>query len=139
MEHPNGIKYGYGNDGNLAYGERTIGSNTYRYDKNGALQRIDQKITDTVERKVFIDEDGNIDYVNHYVNTSEGNKLVKEDLYFYDKNKIEEYFDINGNDNIYIQGEDVPINRFAKLKFWQSDWFKNLGKKAKKVLVGEEE
>lgn len=124
VELPNGYKYRFNDDGALAYGERCNGTDSYIYDRFGLLKRIDQKISDNVERKVFMRLNGKIDYVNYYVNTTEGQKLVKEDIYFHDENKIEEWFDANGDEDISIYGKSSSISTLAKLKFWKSDGFK---------------
>jgi len=121
VELPNGCKYRFNNDNTLAYGERYKGNDSYHYDSKGMLERIDQKISDNVERKIFFEDNGKIDKVNYYVSTTEGQKLVKEDVYYHEDNTITEFFDVNGDENNYICGKDKSISLLRKLKFWQNE------------------
>ena len=126
VEHPNGFRYDFTWDASaISRGSRTVGKNTYFYDESGKIKRLEQKISDSVERKVTFEEDGKINYLNYFVNTSEGKKLVKEDMYFHGEKVIREFFNINGDTNNYVSNK-IPISKsfLQRLKFWQSDGFK---------------
>ena len=126
VEHPNGFRYDFTWDASaIDGGSRTVGKNTYFYNESGNIKRLEQKISDSVERKVTFENDGKIDGVTYYVNTSEGRKVVKEDIYYHDDNYIREDFDINGDSSNFVSNRvPMPKSFFQRLKFWQSEGFK---------------